>query len=177
MKCKLLITVLTLTCFINGGTALDLSEDNNAKWDRFTKNIKCSISSKIHRIDASLHRLPMFQISLKYTGRENFRIKWDENFGRLLWQGRFLLISKTKNTKETTVEMKYRTSNTYPPRKTMILRRGDVITSMLDFTSLPASYSRNLFRNSGKVAFRLWIKVYGKKKFRPLSNRLLIHIK
>ena len=175
-----IIIILTLLLFIIISTSLSSmgkSLSNESKWVRFSKNISCVINSKSKVVNISLKKYPVLEILLKYRGENQFTLKWDSNFGSVLWEGKFILKSKVNQNEETTSELKFRTSNTYEPEKNILLKKGDVLTSVLKFTELPGSYATNLFNNRGKIKLRLYIKNNIKSNLIPVSNELILNVK
>jgi len=146
-------------------------------WDRFLRNITCRLSSSSSKADPDTKNYPRFTIIIKYTGSKTVSIPWDDNFARLLWEGKFRLVAVIGTKKESTAEMKYRTSNTYSPGRTVTLAPGEETRSTLDFSLLPGRYAKNLFTNRGKVSFRLY-GVFRNNETQPreISNTLTIDI-
>lgn len=152
-------------------------ENHTTGWDKFLKNITCQLSSSSSRTDPDTNSYPRFSIIVKYTGSETATIPWDDNFARLLWEGKFRLVAAIGTKKESTAEMKYRTSNTYSPGRTVTLNPEEEVRSTLDFSQLPGKYAKNLFTNRGKVSFRLY-GVFRSNETPPreISNTLTIDI-
>ena len=185
IKCfKLTLVLMSIlfssACITNSNKNIKIVEKNQNPKDTITdwciimKNIECIISSDINE-EA---QYPVLNISLTYSGEKPCEIKWDENFGTVLWQGKFVLTASTAEKSENTSQMKYRTSNTYPPNKTVILHKMETINSNLDFTELPATYATNLFSNTGDVKFQLFIQLFTEdgEVMYPVSNELILEV-
>lgn len=137
-------------------------------------NIICTIKSDKRTVNPAKKRYPIITIQLKNRGPETITINWDKNFGRVLWEGRFYIESKSGSCYNTTALLKNRTGNTYEPRKRISLKKGETTVSTLDFNTLPAQYATGLFSCRGKIAIRLLYKIHSIGK--PVSNTLTIKV-
>jgi len=157
---------------------IGMSAKEKAEWNEFVENIECNISSNINYADLKAEKFPVFKITLNYKGDSPYKLKWDNNFGRVLWEGKFVLKSAIYKLEESTSELKYQTSNTYEVEKEVVLKKGSSITSTLDFTELPVFYAKHLFITEGDVHFALYAVIYNKKySLSPISNSLDINVK
>lgn len=167
-KRYLLITIiLFFTAFVKGQN-LFLQTDKD--WNDFAGNIECILSSNSDKIIAG--KLPVISLQIKYNGKKPFEIAWDDNFGRVLWNGEFVLKASINSTEKTSSEMKYQTSNTYEPSQNITLNRGDSIMSKLDFTSLPGSFIKDFFMLKGKLTLQLYIIDSNNNAFIPIGSKL-----
>ncbi|MCP4131868.1 MAG: hypothetical protein GY754_12885 [bacterium] len=177
-KQVLFLIALFLAFSTNGfpQPGLGLTSESSPEWKMIAGNSTCEISSDIKYAKPGSDKYPKIKVVLTYKGPKSLTINWDKNFGRVLWEGNVMLISDAGGSVETTGEMKFRTSNTYEPGSRVQLKRGQKLTSVLDFTKLPATYATGLFSSKGKVKFRLYIITADEMKL-PISNELVIVVK
>lgn len=138
------------------------------------------MEADVRQTDSEDGGYPVFRVHLEYTGQESCQIVWDSNFGAVLWQGDFVLVSSAGEARESTGELKFRTSNTYAPQETVSLVQGDRLEAVLDFGQLPASYAVNLFELKGEVQFQLFRRIVlddFREKLVPVSRALMIRVK
>ncbi len=146
---------------------------NETDYAEFFGNIECNIStdSKSVRVD----KFPTIKVHIKYIGDNPIRISWDDDFGHVLWNGKFVLVSKSDSDTYDTSNLKFKTSNTYPPSKTVELKKGDELTSILDFSKLPISYEKQLIQE-GKFGLVLCASnIAEKQPLKPISNELVFN--
>ena len=139
---------------------------NEEDFTEFIKKMRCSISSDSNKIVGD--EIPSIMIHIIYSGKKSIQIPWDDDFGRVLWDGRFVLVSNSDSGKNDSSELRFKTSNTYPPTKTVELNKGSYITSVLDFTQLPASYVKDDMIQGKKFDLELFVK--SKDEGKPLKS-------
>ena len=152
------------------GQNIPLSSESD--WHYFATNIDCHLNSNTDRIKSE--KFPVITVKITYTGKNPFVIKWDNNFGRVLWNGDIILKSKFNTIEKSSSELKFQTSDTYETQKSLTIKTGDTITSTLDFSSLPGSYLKDLFHSSGTVQLQLYVKDIDKNKLIPIGTYLQI---
>lgn len=157
----------------------DFFDDSKSSedWKYIAGHITCVISTNMDVINPTKDRYPIITVELTYTGKKKLLLKWDENFGNLLWDGDFILISEINNHKVDTTSLKFQTSNVYYPETDITLKNKMVLKSTVDFTTLPASYAVNLLNSpeGDTVNLGLYVKVDGKKVL--ISNQLKLSVK
>ena len=178
--------ILILLCFIlfitglfqiNGkGTNMLFSGGDNKDWEKFSENIKCVITADQNTVSPESDNYPLLNIHLSYAGDKKFTLMWDMNFGNVLWHGKFVMKSIIYSKSEDTSQLKFRTSNTYEPTIAIELKKGDSLTSIMDFTKLPGSYANNLFTLKGKAKISLLV-VLKNGRHKLVSNELIITVK
>ena len=140
----------------------------------FFGNIECNISSD-SKIVSNDH-LPTIKVNIKYLGKNPVKLSWDNNFGHLLWEGKFVLVSESEIGSYDTSNLKFKTSNIYPPKETVELNIGDELLSVLDFSNLPASYETSQLIHEKKFSLVLCISKIGEKQLlKPISNKLVFN--
>lgn len=144
----------------------------DADWRYFAANIECHLNSNIDRIKSE--KFPVITVKITYTGEKPIVIKWDNNFGRVLWNGDIVLKSKFNLIEKSSSELKFQTSNIYETQKSLTIKTGDTITSTLDFSVLPGSYLKDIFPSSGAVQLQLYVKDIDKNKLIPIGTYLQI---
>ncbi|MHA1386318.1 MAG: hypothetical protein ACTSR3_21400 [Candidatus Helarchaeota archaeon] len=143
-------------------------------FEKFIKNIECTISSDSKLISPG--RLPIIKVLIKYKGNDPVKISWDDDFGRLLWEGKFVLFSNSDTGSYNTSNLKFKTSNVYPPRKIIELNKDDELISILNFSELPISYESEQFMKKNKFSLVLCSsKAEEKKVLKPISNELVFN--
>ncbi|MHA1378980.1 MAG: hypothetical protein ACTSRG_11410 [Candidatus Helarchaeota archaeon] len=148
--------------------------EKETNYEEFFENIECNILSDSNTIIAD--RIPIIEIQIKYIGNKSISISWDENFGRLLWEGKFVLISKWDDSSYDTSNLKFKTSNIYPPRKTVQLNKGIELISNLDFSKLPISYETKQLFHERNVCISLYVRKKDElKAIKQISNELIFH--
>ncbi|MDH5682225.1 MAG: hypothetical protein OEZ36_11595, partial [Spirochaetota bacterium] len=180
--CYILLGIMMLMAFpgVEGKAENELNHSlfPESKWNQLIDNIEFRISSHVRDVTRPLKEFPVFSILLRYNGTGSHKVRWDDNFARVLWDGGLVLISQSKNHKKSTATLKFRTSNTYPSRKIITLKKGDEFRSTLNFKTLPGRYAQDLFNHKGKVSFRLWVKSSNNKpRLTPVSPSLILSIK
>ena len=149
-----------------------IPEETN--YAEFFGNMKCDISSDSKSI--SVFDFPTIKVHIKYMGDNPIKIFWDDDFGYILWDGKFVIVSKSESGSSDTSNMKFKTSNTYPPRKTVELRKGDELTSILDFSKLPVSYEKSQLIHEKKFSLILCASnIDEKQSLKPISNELVFN--
>ena len=144
--------------------------ENEINYAEFFGNIECNISSDSKSV--GVDKFPTIKVHIKYIGDNPIRISWDNDFGHVLWNGKFVLVSKSDSGSYDTSDLKFKTSNTYPPRETVELNKGDELTSNLDFSKLPISYEKHLIQK--KFSLVLCGKI-DEKSLKTLSNELVFN--
>ena len=153
----------------------NVSLSNKNDWNSFASNINCQLNSNIDSVKPN--NFPVLTVKITYTGENPIQIKWDNNFGRVLWDGDFVLKSKFNTIEKYSSDLKFQTSNSYETQKNLTIKFGETITSILDFSSLPGSYLKDLFSSSGILQLQLYLKVNDENKLIPLSNSIQIIVK
>ena len=148
---------------------------NDVQYKLFFENIKCNISSDSNII--IIDEFPIIEVQIKYIGVHKIFINWDDNFGYLLWEGKFVLVSKWNDGSYNTLELKFKTSNTYPPREKLELNEGDELKSILDFSKLPMSYEAKQIFPEGEIILVLCTNILDEKQeLKPICNELMFTI-
>ncbi|MFX1449641.1 MAG: hypothetical protein ACFFCM_02290 [Promethearchaeota archaeon] len=143
-------------------------------YEGFFKNIECSISSDSKSI--GMDHFPNIKIHIRYLGNNSIKISWDNNFGHLLWEGKFVLVSESEIGRYDTSNLKFKTSNTYPPKEIIELNKGDELISVLDFSNLPVSYETSQLIHDKKFSLLLCASRIGEKQqLMPISNKLVFN--
>ena len=147
---------------------------NEANYAEFFGNIECNISSDSKSI--GVDHFPTIKIHIRYIGDNPIKICWDDDFGHLLWEGKFVLVSKSDIGRYDTSNLKFKPSNTYPPRETVELNKGDELISILDFSELPISYEKEQLIHGRKLSLVLCASnIDEKQSLKPISNELVFN--
>jgi|GEM_PF-1905748 len=170
----ILLLIISTAFFLNTLKALDIeSYDEKEAWKNFVSNIKCTIQVDKKSIEKAAY--PDIIIKLQYFGSSKYVLQWDKNFARVLWIGKFILISKKGYRTRSSTRMKYLTSNVYHPRQRITMHKGKIITSVFNVYKLPGRYAQSLYKNKGLNTFKLYAKVV--YRLEPVSNQLYVKVK
>ena len=121
-------------------------------WSKLVNKIKCKIAPTDKR--KSLVKPVVLNVQCTYHGEKTVEVSWDENFGRMLWYGQFLL-------KVDGVETRTKlglTSNVYPARRIRKLSKGSASSSSLRFAVYPTKIISNIIPDFGKVELQLFVR-------------------
>ena len=177
MKNILIVFILSLTVFFNNCNSGKKQTKNNPgeKMNNSSANKPGGdfiLTIEKNTLKVNAEKYPLIQIKLTNNKNTGIKLKWDKNFGNLLWESQFLLIIEQNESKTDSSELRFRTSNTYSAEKEIELKNKESIKSTLDFNSLPASYTSFSLKKPGKVKISIINKTLNLK-----SNTLELLIK
>lgn len=143
-------------------------------YEEFFGNIECSLSSDTKLIRGD--QFPTIKVHIKYKGNKPIKISWDNNFGHVLWEGNFVLVTKSDTNSYDTSDLKFVTSNVYPPREVIEIKKGDNIVSILDFSKLPIFLEASQLILGKKFSLVLCARNEDKTQpLKPISNELVFN--
>ncbi len=154
-----------------GGQKLLPAHEN---WNYFASHIECTLITNKPYAKPRSGIYPKISVTLQYHGHSPYTLHWDKNFSRVLWQGKFILISTSGNKQANTKRLKYITSSTYDTQISYSMSHGKKIHSTYNYHVLPGRFTRGLFRHKGNVKFALYVKINGRLK--KVSNTIVIYI-
>lgn len=137
--------------------------------------LRCTMAADAPFADLAAGKYPRIAVDLRWAGPGGLRVKWDADFGRVLWDRQLVLVAEDGGGRRTSEELRFKTSSTYPARRTVDLAHGTNLAATLDFTALPASYLRHLFRKPGPVILRV-VLAEGTNRT-VVSDGLWIHVR